>query len=323
MATGSYATTAAPRQSAPMTPKTLSALPGGRRLSLRVTGDCDLKCPHCTIQDLSGLPPRSLKDALAALEGGRRAGCDELVVMRGEPALWPHLTELAVAARAMGYRFLQLQTNARPFARPRTLARLLAAVDAAEVILLGPDEATHDALSGATGSFREALMGTKALLGAGKEVLVTVPVLRRNFRRLDAVPALLSRLGVRRVQFNFPRPVQMPREVAVEPLLRLADAAEAVGRAAGAAAGLGLSVTTEGLPLCLLDEGLRSGAESAEAWDRFRADDLNGVHDGLGVQIQARPQPPACRICVLRESCPRTWALYLEIFGSAELRTVR
>lgn len=317
------ATAAPPKKPAPADPKALSALPGGRRLSLRVTVDCDLRCPHCTIADLSGLAPRSLEDALSALERGRRAGCDELVLMRGEPALWPHLTELALAARAMGYAFIQLQTNARAFARPQVTTKLLSAIDAAEVVLLGPDEATHDALSGAAGSLREALMGTKSLLGAGKEVLVTVPVLRGNIGRLEHVPALLQRLGVKRVQFSFPRPVQLPREVVVEPLVRLADAAEAVGRAARAASALGLGVSTEGLPLCLLEEALRPGAESAGAWDRFRADDLTGVHDGLGAQIQARPEPPACRGCSLRATCPRTWSLYLEIFGSAELRTVR
>ncbi|MBI4677501.1 MAG: 4Fe-4S dicluster domain-containing protein [Elusimicrobia bacterium] len=302
-------------------PRKSAAKPaGGRRLSLRLTVECDLDCPHCTIRDLRGLPGRSYEDALAALSAGRGAGCDELVVMRGEGTLWPGLAELCAEARGMGYRFIQLQTHARAFARPQARESLLAAVDGAEVVLLAPDEALHEALCGVPGSFREALMGIKVLLGAGKAVLVTVPVLRRNLGRLEAFAALLKKLGAPRVQFNFPRPVQLARGVVIEPLPRLSDAAEAVRRGARAALGAGLKVSTEGLPLCLLDADLRPGAESAGAWERFRADDLNGLHDGLGSQIQDRPEPRACRRCGLRKKCPRTWPLYLEIFGSGELR---
>jgi carbamoyltransferase len=299
----------------------LRALPGGRRLALRLTTDCDCACAHCTIRDLRGLPARSLEGALRAVAQGRRARCDELVLMRGEPAFWPGLPELAARAREMGYRFIQLQTSGRAFARPGLRERLLEAVDAAEVMVLGPDEATHDRLSGVSGSFRQALMGMKVLLGAGKEVLPSVPVLRDNLERLAAVPPLLGRLGARRVQFNFPRPVQLPRDVVLSPLARLSEAGRAVARAAEAAAALGMDVCTEGLPWCHLPEGLRRGTESAAQWDRFRVDDLRGLHDRFGGQLrEARPLPPPCRVCPARAACPRTWPLYLEVFGSSELR---
>lgn len=308
-----------PRRPASVDAARLRPRKGGRRLSLRLTVDCELQCPHCTIADLRGLPPRSYEAALAALADGRRAACDELVIMRGEPCSWPRLAELLTEARAMGYSFLQLQTDARAFARPQAVLPL---IDAAEVVLLGPDAATHDALSGVPGSFREALMGIKALLRASKEVLVTVPVQRGNVARLDAFPPLLVKLGAPRVQFNFPRPVQLARDAVFTPLARLSDAAAAVNRAAAAASSSGLGVSTEGFPLCLLSEDLRLGAETSGDWDRFRSDDLTGVHDGMGAQITSRPTPPVCRSCAVKDSCPRTWSLYLEMFGSSELKAV-
>ncbi|MCX5796968.1 MAG: radical SAM protein [Elusimicrobia bacterium] len=299
-------------------------LPGGRRLALRVTTDCDCDCGHCTMRELRGLPARSLADALSAAAEGRRAGCDELVLLRGEPALWPHLEEFSARARAMGYRFIQVQTSGRAFSRPGLRERLLKAVDAAEVTLLGADADTHDSLSGAPGSFRETLMGMKVLLAAGKEVLPSVAVLRRNLDGLAAVAPLLRKLGARRVQFNFPRPVQMPRDVVTGPLARLSEAGPAVARAAQAAAALGLSVSTEGLPWCHLPRALRQGSESAAQWDRFRVDDLQLLQDAFGSQIrEGRPEAPPCRRCAARAACPRTWALYLEIFGSSELRPIR
>lgn len=302
----------------------LAGLPGGRRLMLRLTTDCDCACAHCTMQDLRGRPARTAAQAEASLAAGRLAGCDELVFMRGEAARWPGLPGLARTARAMGYRFLQVQTSGRAFARPDLRKGLLAAVDAAEVTLLGPDPATHDAASGVPGSFRETLTGIKVLLGAGKEVLATVPVLKANLDRLDALGPLLSRLDVRRLQLSFPRPVRLLRRVVLAPLARLAEASAAARRAARTASRLGLSVSTEGFPLCHLDAGLRAGAEDAETWDRFRVDDLGRVQDGFGDQIRrARPTPPVCRGCRARRYCPRTWGLYLEVFGSDELRPLR
>jgi len=301
----------------------LSRRPGGRRLALRVTTRCDCDCAHCTMRDIRGLPDRSLADALLAIAAGRRVRCDELVLLRGEPTLWPHLPRLAARARDMGYRFIQVQTNGRGFARPGRRGRLLAAIDSAEVTMLGADEATHDRLSGVPGSFREMLMGIKVLLAAGKEVLPSFVMLRANLARLEAAPLLLHRLGARRIQFNFPRPVQMPRGVVSAPLARLPEAAEAVARAARAAAGLGMAVSTEGLPWCRLPQELRQGTESAAQWDRFRVDDLRILHDRFGGQIRDdRPEPPACRACGARAECPRTWPLYLEIFGSAELESL-
>jgi hypothetical protein len=275
------------------------------------------------MQDLRGRPARTFARAKAGLVAARRARCDELVFMRGEAALWPDLPELAAAARRMGYRFIQIQTSGRTFSRPGLRERLLAAVDAAEVSVLGPDPTTHDAASGVSGSFRETLLGIKTLLGAGKEVLATVPILRRNLSGLGATCAVLSRLGVRRMQFNFPRPVRLSHAAVTAPLVRLAEASDAVRRAARIAARLGLSVSTEGLPLCHLDERLRANAESAADWDRFRVDDLGRLQDGFGDQIRrGRPEPPICRRCRARRRCPRTWALYLKTFGPGELRAL-
>ncbi len=301
----------------------LKGLPGGRRLALRVTTECDLECAHCTMRDIRGRRPRSLAEAVRAVEKGRRARCDELVLMRGEPALWPHLPALSAAARKMGYKFIQVQTNGRPFSRPGERERLLIAVDAAEVVVLGADEATHDGISGVPGSFKEMLMGTKVLLEAGKHVLSSVAVQRKNLRRLETVPALLYRFGVRHIQFNFPRPVEMPRSVVMEPLARLSDVSGAVRRARRAALALGMEVSTEGIPYCHLDQDARERTESAGAWDRFRVDDLEFIHDKFGSQLRGgRPEPPVCRGCSARRDCPRTWSLYLEIFGSSELRAL-
>ncbi|OGR76325.1 MAG: hypothetical protein A2X40_11115 [Elusimicrobia bacterium GWC2_65_9] len=299
----------------------LAALPGGRRLMLRLSARCDTDCEHCTLRDLSHRRDRSFDDALKALAEGRRAACSELVVMRGEALLWPNLAGLLRRARMMGYAFIQLQTSGRVLARADARRELLPLVDAFEITLYCAHEATHDQLTRAPGSFRQTLMGVRAAVAAGREVALNVPVLRRNCRRLRLVAALAAKLGVRRVQFCFPRPVETRDGVEASALPRLSDASPHIREALRAAAQAGVPASTEAVPFCHLDSEQRTGPDADEDWRRFRVDDLDRLEESLDPQRPgARPQAPVCRDCRMRDSCPRTWALYLALFGSAELR---
>lgn len=300
----------------------LAALPGGRRLSLRLTARCDLDCGHCTLRDQRDRPDRSADDALRALAAGREAGCDELVILRGEATLRRDLGALVARARRMGYRFVQLQTDGKPLAAPALRDDLLrAGVDAFEVQLLASDEATHDRLAGTAGAFRATATAIKALAATGRQLLVTVPVLRQNLRSLAATVAFAKHLGATRVQFNFPRPVELPGRLLTDAVPRLAHAALAVRQAARVAAQHGVAVTTEAFPLCVLPPELHGSPDASEDWARHRVDDLHLTHDALdAVRPTQRPDAPPCRGCSARDRCPKTWALYLEIFGSDELR---
>ena len=294
----------------------LSSLPGGRRLMLRLTVRDDCAPAHAPIADIAGLPDRPFEHAVRALARGRSAACSELVIMRGEAALRPDLPRLLRRARAMGYRFVQLQTNGRNLAG----SELLSLVDAFEVAVFAADEATHDALTGRPGSLRETLSGARAAAKAGKEVLLSVPVVRRNMPRLLPVVALAARLGARRVQFGFPRPVETADGPRTGALARLSDAAPLMREALRAAAAAGVAASTEGVPFCLLDGDQRTGPDADEAWDRFRVDDLHRLQESLDPRrAGSRPEAPACRGCAERGACPRTWSSYLALFGSAEL----
>ena len=77
-------------------------------------------------------------------------------------------------------------------------------------------------------------------------------------------------------------------------------------------------------------ESLHAGGCSAEVpcglAERFHGcaalvlDDLHLLHESLSaVRAQARPEPPPCRGCAVRANCPKTWALYQELFGTGEL----
>lgn len=312
-------------EAAPIDTARLAALPGGRRLSFRLTTRCDLDCGHCTLRDQHGRPDRSFQSALHALAEGREAGCDELVLMRGEAMLRDVLPQLVTASRRMGYRTVQLQTNAVRLSLPTLRRKLLqAGVDAFEVQLLAASEALHDELSGTTGTFRPTVMAIHELVRSGRDVLASVPVLAGNQRQLGGIVQLGQKLGIKRIQFNFPRPVELNDRVITQPLPRLSTAAAYVAKAAELAQRAGMTVSTEAFPFCHLPPQLRSTPDATEDWTRHRIDDLHLTHESVGnVRKSQRPDPPPCRTCSVREQCPRTWALYLELFGSEELDGTR
>lgn len=285
-----------------------------------MTTECTCKCAHCTLTDMPVLGRRSAESIRDALIHGGLAGCDELVLMRGEPLLHPDILDTISFARAIGYRYIQVQTNGQPLADIQTRQILInAGLDGAEILLWAATPNLHDRLSGLPGSSRKTLLGLRGMVEAERFVLVTVPVIRDNCHELTKLASLCAKLGVWNLQFTFPRPLELVRSLKTDRLLRLAEAARLIGHAAEFARQQGLNVTTEGLPLCLLPAWLHQSPDAREDWTRHRIDDLHILHESLGSERnRARPLAPVCRSCSRQSHCPTTWALYQELFGSGE-----
>jgi MoaA/NifB/PqqE/SkfB family radical SAM enzyme len=292
---------------------------------LRLTTRCNSACAHCTVADVPADEVRSPREALAEIIDARKRGCDELVIMRGEPTLRPELPKLAQAARRVGYRLVQIQTNGRLLCYADYFDRLVAAgVDFYEVSLFGATAATHDAISRDAGAFEQTVAGLRRLAAAPQlGHLVTVAVLAANLHELRACVDLVHELGLGRIQFNFTRPVRREGRWVVEPLARLDDAGPAIREAMRHARTLGLAAATEAVPLCQLEPEDRAAAESARDFVDVQVVDLHRRHQSFADHHrQVRPLAPQCATCSQRHVCPTTWAAYQELFGTDELRPI-
>ncbi len=295
-----------------------------RRLHLRLGTSCDNACAHCTVLDVREWPERTTVAAVFEMAAGRKAGCSELVFMRGEPTLRKDLPRLTEAARHMGFTHIQIQTNGRRLSDSRLVAALLrAGVSFFEVSLYADIGEIHDDIAGAPGAFDETTRGIANAAASAAGLVVTVPVVRKNFLRLSRTVALLESLGARAVQFNFPRPVMSRGKWRTGTIARLSECAQHIRRAVREAVALGMSASTEGVPMCHL-RGVESGAAlEKEAWKRHRVADLNFVHDDFAVhREETRALPSLCADCAHAELCPSTWKAYIDIFGDYELKPV-
>ncbi|WP_157596062.1 radical SAM protein [Plesiocystis pacifica] len=298
------------------------------RLMLRLTTDCNSGCHHCTVADVPADQTRAPREALAELVQARKQGSDELVFMRGEPTLRPDLPALAKAARKVGYRLIQIQTNGRRLCYAPYLDKLLAAgVDYFEVSLFGATAATNDAVSVEQGAFEQTLAGLRLLAERGVQsggrvgTLVTFAVLRANLHELTAAAELVAELGLSRLQYNFTRPVRVDGAWRREVLARLDEAGPPLRAAMARARELGLWVSTEAVPLCQLDPADRGAAEQARDFAEVRVVDFHQRHESFAQHHRvARPLGPRCPECAVVDRCPTTWRAYQELFGTDELR---
>lgn len=305
---------------------TLRAIEGRRRLNLRLTTECDCFCEFCTLKDI----PEDAKDktfelAYDSLVKGRLSGCSELAILRGEALQLGYLPKLIQSARYMGYSFIQLQTNGRKLAS-KSLRELLlkSGIDAFEINLLSAEPALNDRLTKVENSGRDALLAIQALAKMDVFLLVSIPVLRENMGKLLRTVLLLSKMGVKNVQFNFPRPLDLADEIYNKNLPRLKEASPRINRAMALAKKYGMNVSCEALPFCRLKEEFRFIPDAKENWRKHRIDDLHILHESLlDERSKARPVSVVCRECKYIESCPKTWALYQQLYGSEEFRPLK
>jgi hypothetical protein len=132
---------------------------------------------------------------------------------------------------------------------------------------------------------------------------------------------LIADLDLRRVQFNFTRPVRVDGHWQTGVLASLDQATPKIRAALARAHTRGLVGSTEAVPLCHLDPQDRPAAETARDFTNVAVVDLHRRHQSFATHHrEVRPLAPQCSECSVASLCPTTWAAYQELFGVRELR---
>ncbi|MCC7207046.1 MAG: radical SAM protein, partial [Anaerolineae bacterium] len=119
---------------------------------LEVTQRCDLRCPFCFADAGAAAPP---DPSLAVIEGWFRRLLDaggpcNVQLSGGEPTMRDDLPDIVALGRALGFGFIQVNTNGLRLARDAEYVRRLKAAGLASVFLQfdGPDDAILTAMRG-------------------------------------------------------------------------------------------------------------------------------------------------------------------------------
>jgi carbamoyltransferase len=294
------------------------------RFFLRLTRKCNNNCLHCSILDLPDMNDRYTESAEDEIKKAYESGCREIVFMRGDVLIRKDLLKLVRIAKNLGYRIIQIQSNGRALCYEKYADMLIeSGVSDFEISIYGHDRILHDYVSRMAGSFEQTFKGIKIIAGKGAHLLVNVPVITQNMTKLVDMVDILDSAGVKRVQFNFPRPLRIGKTWMLHYIPRISIASHYVREAMKEASSRRMDVSTEAIPLCHLQKEFHSFPDRNEDFSRFRICDLHLTHDSFGeYRKEARKPGKECADCIHLKKCPFTWASYIELFGTKEFLTV-
>lgn len=291
-----------------------------RRADLKVGFACNNRCVFCAQgEKRARCKSLTLPELLTRLRAAREHS-DSLVLTGGEPTLHRRIVELVRAARALGYRSIQLQTNGRLLSYPQVLGRLVeAGLTEVSPSLHGPDAETHDALTRAPGSFRDSVAGIRNVVDAGLPLVTNTVVVRDNVAVLAPIVALLADLGVRHAQLALVHPVGTAMELYDQVVPRLSDVEGPLRRARDVARERGLRLVTEAVPRCFLrgmqDLAVEEAIPETTVLDLDASLDYSAWRRGEG-----KAHGPPCETCTERQRCEGPWREYPERFGWQDFR---
>ncbi len=267
---------------------------------LHVVNPCVHDCIFCRSKDIDATPLEGIR---AWLAGNDEVGLTRLGLVGNEPLAHPEIDAIVDAARSHGFRRIEAMTTAAPLADEGRWERWRASgMDGFTVPLHGPDARTHDGITRAPGSFRQAMEVLARLRDSGARVHVHANVLRQNLDRLGELEALVEEeLGARFCLIPVrPKAAHLPFGE-LSPSYR-----EMIER---------LSVRSlVAFPRCV---AARIQGDELPAADR--------ISDLLKVYVLDQPflKPPVCEPCGWRGSCVGTFAAQRDLYGDGELRPVR
>jgi len=221
----------------------------------------------------------------------------------GEPTLHKDLVSLISYARSRGARRIKLATNARSLAEWDVLTSLAEqGCRLFEVKINGSRPETHEAVTGARGSFDQTIQGLQNLgtlsssskeYGSSIYVGARVAVCQANFEDLTSIVSLLISFGVDRIV--------LARRGSD---FLLGEAAQMAANAMKVATLNRTWSVCEGFPPCLM-----------------KACEMH-VAELIQPAIQERERLKACRACAYKDICGGPPEDYIRKRGSREFRAV-
>ncbi len=293
-----------------------------KRIDIKIGFDCNNLCDFCAQGGKRARAGRkSLKQIEADLARAKKQGVTGAVFTGGEPTLHPDLPAAVRAARAMGYKSVQVQTNGRRFAYYDYCLELKkAGVTEMGPSLHGSVPEIHERLTRAPGSFKEVVSGILNCKKLGMYVLTNSVVTSVNYRDLPDLARLLVKLDVNQFQFAFVHLVGSAWENRKKLTPRKSDVLPYLYRALDAGIKNGVACYTEAIPYCLMEgyedcvaervipEGPVSDADFyIESYGDYRRD--------IGKVKRAE-----CRACRRFSLCEGPWKEYPELYGWDEFR---
>lgn len=174
------------------------------RLTVAITGVCNLKCSHCWVKAGSSSSPVHVptETLCRIIEEFAEIGGEEVCFTGGEPLCHPDWLEFIQLAYTKGFPTVGVQTNGMLLRNEDVAAlnRLNFRGLSIQISLDGATSRTHDLVRG-EGAFKGALEGIQRLVkgGLGKNISISFTEMRHNLEEFPVVLELAASMGINSV----------------------------------------------------------------------------------------------------------------------------
>lgn len=170
-------------------------------LWLEITDQCNLTCSHCYAESgpskpLFGTMDRS--DWESIILQARGSGCRQLQFIGGEPTLHPDLSGLLRFARAAGYSFIEVFTNATRL-RPSLIDCFQENGVTVAASFYSHVPETHDRITNKPGSWEKTVAGLNRIVAAQLPLRIGVIEMEENAGHLAETVSFLESLGIKSI----------------------------------------------------------------------------------------------------------------------------
>ncbi len=290
------------------------------RADLKTGYDCNSNCVFCVIGDKLFTGNRSFAECVEELRLSRQT-CEDVVFTGAEVTIRPDFFALVAAAKKLGYRNIQIQTNGRMFAYPEFCAKAIAAgANEFSPSIHGHTAKLHDGLTRAPGSFDQIVRAIRNL--RGQRIITNTVATKQNARHLPALAKLLIELGVTQYQIAFPHPTGHAQTYFSGVIPRMTMLAPYLREALQIGIDAGIACMAEAIPYCMLP-----GYEKYIAELHIPPTEI--VYDGFVVPDYKRDRMergktrfPQCASCRFEPMCEGPWREYPDELGSDEFQPV-
>jgi MoaA/NifB/PqqE/SkfB family radical SAM enzyme/peroxiredoxin len=293
-----------------------------RRADLKTGYNCNSNCVFCVIGDKLFTGDRSTEDCIAELVESRKT-CDDVVFTGAEVTIRADFFQLVAAAKRLGYRNIQIQTNGRMFAYREFCERAVrAGANEFSPSIHGHVAKLHDGLTRSQGSFDQIVQAMKNLRALGQRIVTNTVATRQNMKHLPALAHMLVELGVAQYQIAFPHPTGHAETYFHGVVPRMRELAPHIHAALEVGVRAGVPCMAEAMPYCTMAGYERYVSElyippTEIVYDGFVVPDYERDRVERGKTRFAQ-----CATCRFEPICEGPWREYPEHVGDAEFRPV-
>lgn len=294
----------------------------GRRADIKTGYTCNSNCVFCVIGDKLFTGERPTGEVLEEMKLSRRT-CDDIVFTGAEVTLRPDFLHLVQAAKRLGYKNIQVQTNGRLFSYLDFCKKaVLAGANEFSPSLHAPVAKVHDGLTRSQGSFEQIVQAIKNLKGLGQRIVTNTVAAKQNVKLLPDLARLFVELKVDQFQIAFPHPTGHAATYFNAVVPRMSELAPYLHEALRIGEDAGVSCMAEALPYCMM-----------QGYERFVSElyipPTEIVYDGFVIPDYKRDRVergksrfPQCATCRWEPMCEGPWREYPEILGGDEFQPV-